>query len=197
MESEAEAASEAYYEKKMDEPALDDSGPDESDIAEAAEDHGISVYADLEFVNRQVTGLAIAGLYHLWERMLKEFLVREFSNYDPPYISPGEVRSAVFVKLVKLLTGIGWDVMNANFHTDLDHLHLVANVIKHGDGESCNKLMRKAPWMFHEFLHPLLHNGRKAEHLELTKEDFLRFTVAVREFFQQFPERLNYEPRQS
>jgi hypothetical protein len=47
MESEAEAASEAYFEKKMDEPAWDDSESDESDIAEAAEDHGISVYADL------------------------------------------------------------------------------------------------------------------------------------------------------
>jgi hypothetical protein len=102
-------------------------------------------------------------LYHLGERALKEFLVREFSNYDPPHISPEGVRSAVFGKLVRVLTVIEWDVMDANFYTDLDHLHLVANVIKHGDGKSCNKLMKKAPRMFHEFLHPWLNNGRKAD----------------------------------
>jgi hypothetical protein len=44
---------------------------------QAAEGHAESVYSDLEFVRRQITGLAVAGLYHLWERLLKEFLVRE------------------------------------------------------------------------------------------------------------------------
>jgi len=32
----------------------------------------------LDFVRQQVTGLAIAGLYHLWERLVKEFLEISF-----------------------------------------------------------------------------------------------------------------------
>jgi hypothetical protein len=47
---------------------------DEEAVAEYAQEYGLSVYTDLEFVRQQVTGLAIAGLYHLWERLVKEFL---------------------------------------------------------------------------------------------------------------------------
>ena len=65
IEVEAEKASEEYYDRKMDAPAPDDSGPDESGIAESAEDYGIDLYTDLNFVKREVTGLTISGLYHL------------------------------------------------------------------------------------------------------------------------------------
>ena len=47
--------------------------------------------------------------------------------------------------------------------------------------------------MFHDFHHPFLNRGRDAKHLELTKDDFLMFVVAVRRFFDQFPEKIPYE----
>lgn len=190
IEEEAEAAAEAYYEEKTNEPAWDDSGPDPSEIAEGAESLSERIYSDLEFVKGQVTGLAIGGLYHLWERQLKRFLIGGFADFDPPYMHPKAVWSADFNKIVTMLAKWGWNVKSANFYTDLDYLHLVANVVKHGNGPSCNELMAKAPQMFHDFRHPFLNKGRDAEHLELTKDDFLGFVVAVRKFFEEFPERI-------
>lgn len=193
IEEEAEAAAEAYYEEKTNEPAWDDSGLDPSEIAEDAEALSERIYSDLEFVKGQVTGLAISGLYHLWERLLKTFLVRMFADCNPPYVRSKAVWNADFNTLVSLLAKCGWDVKSTDFHTDLDRLHLVANVIKHGNGKSCNDLMAKAPEMFHDFHSPFLNRGRGAKHLELTKDDFLRFVVAVRRFFEQVPERIPYE----
>jgi hypothetical protein len=79
IEAEADAASEAYFNGRMNQMANED-GPweDEEAVAEHAQEHGLSVYTDLEFVCQQVTGLAIAGLYHLWERLVKEFLETSF-----------------------------------------------------------------------------------------------------------------------
>ena len=55
IEEEAEAAAEAYYEEKMNDPSCDDSSPDPSEIAEDAEALSERIYSDLEFVNGQVT----------------------------------------------------------------------------------------------------------------------------------------------
>jgi hypothetical protein len=83
IEAEADAASEAYFDSRMNQVASEDeSWVDEEAVAEYAQEHGFSVYTDLEFVRRQVTGLAIAGLYHLWERLVKEFLETSFRAVD-------------------------------------------------------------------------------------------------------------------
>jgi hypothetical protein len=183
--AEADARSDDYFDNKMDEPAWDDTGPDEAEIAEAADDHGVTFYSDLQFVKHQVTGLAISGLYHLWERVLKQFLERE---------SGKSIASADFHNLIELLTSCGWKTLRStNFYNDLEHLRLIANVIKHGDGTSCDELLATSPEMFREGIYSSYNRIRKAEHLELASEDFLRFTVAVREFFEQFPEEINYQ----
>src|SRR5712691_616636 len=82
IEPEATAAAEALFNERMNRVCGPD-GPDEDagSVADDAREHGFSVYSDLEFVRRLVTGLAIAGLYHLWERLLKEFLVRNSGNF--------------------------------------------------------------------------------------------------------------------
>jgi hypothetical protein len=191
IESEAHAAEEAYYENKMNEPAWDDSGPDASEIAEAAFDYGLSIYSDLEFVTRQIVGLTIAGLYHLWERLLKDFMIREFRHDHPPYVSPNTVQKADFGKLVKIVSEFGWTIENEQFYSELDRLRLIANVIKHGDGLSCDELLKKAPELFRDFLHPWANAHRSAEDLSLSKDDFSRSVTAVQAFFQEFPERLS------
>ena len=74
IEAEAEAAGEEYFESRMNREASEDDGVDEGAVADDAQEYGLSLYADLEFVRQQVTGLAIAGLYHLWERLVKKFI---------------------------------------------------------------------------------------------------------------------------
>ena len=46
----------------MNREASEDDGVDEGAVADDAQEYGLSLYADLEFVRQQVTGLAIAGL---------------------------------------------------------------------------------------------------------------------------------------
>jgi hypothetical protein len=194
IEADADAAASAYFEEQMNQPTGYD-GPydDPGAVADDAQEHGFSVYSDLEFVRTEVTALAVAGLYHLWERLLKNFLVREFEPYDPP-IATDKLRRAEFVILGDILIKHGWDIKGRDFYDDLDTLRLVANVVKHGDGKSCDDLLEKAPQMFHDFGNLCMNDRRGADHLELRKEDFLRFVAAVLGFFEQFPERLRREP---
>src|ERR1700737_2552465 len=110
IEAEADAASEACFESRMNQEASEDeSWVDEGAVAEYAQEHGFGVYTDLEFVRRQVTGLAIAGLYHLWERLVEEVLETSFRAVAPP-VSPRRVRRADFNDIVGWLRKrFGWD----------------------------------------------------------------------------------------
>jgi hypothetical protein len=113
-------------------------------------ERGFSVYRDLKFVREQVTGLAIAGIYHLWERLLKEFIVNPYRFDGPTNVLPTkeEVFKADFPKLEAVLHEVGWTIKTEGFYSDLDRLRLVANVVKHGDGPACKALLEKAPDMF-------------------------------------------------
>jgi hypothetical protein len=159
-----------------------------------AHERGLSLYSDLKFVREQVTGLAIAGMYHLWERLLKEFIVEEYRYNEPTkqdFLKTKEdIFKAEFPKLEDVLQKVGWNIKTEGFYSDLDLLRLVANVVKHGDGQSCKALLAKAPDMFVDFGHPWINNSRGASNLSLKREDFPRFATAVRRFYEQFPERL-------
>ena len=195
IEAEATAAAETLFRDRMNQLAGFD-GPDEDEgfAADDAQEHGFSVYSDLEFVRRQVTGLAIAGLYHLWERLLKEFLVREFGQFNPPIVPREKVLGAEFRPLVGMLKNQGWEIAKESFYLDLDVLRLVVNVVKHGDGKSCQALLTQEPGLFMDFGHPWANKGRGADDLRLTGYHFIRFVGATRAFFERFPERLPSPP---
>jgi len=70
IEEEAGAEQEKAWEAAMSSPACDEN-LDSSDYAEAAQEYGVEVYESLQFTRQQLLGLAAAGLYHLWERLLR------------------------------------------------------------------------------------------------------------------------------
>jgi len=188
IEAEANAAREAYFSSRMNQVAGYD-GPweDEGAVADDAQEHGFGVYTDLEFVRQQITGLAIAGLYHLWERLLKEFLEASFRAVDSP-VTPQTVRRADFnVIIVWLRERFGWDIEAEEFFADLDRLHLVANVVKHGDGKSCEALLEKAPQLFRDFGHSWPNERRGADDLRLERGHFVQFAGSVVRFIECFP----------
>jgi hypothetical protein len=169
---------------------------DNTGDASAAQQRGISLYSDVTFVREQVTGLAIAGLYHLWERCLKEFLVGEVKHceklaHEDHEKLRGHIRKSNFIDLKNILQQLSWSIDPEDFYADLDILRLVTNVIKHGDGDSCKKLLKREPAMFYDYGHALLNDYfRNASNLSLRRDDFARFVDATRKFFEQFPERL-------
>lgn len=192
IEKEADAAAEAYFNEGLNAAAGIDELEMEYDefeerVYESSQGHGERVYSDLEFVRRQVTGLAIAGLYHLWERLLKEFLRRQRAEEEE------KIHAAEFDKLVKLLAQYGWNVGKEEFYADLNTLRLIANAVKHGDGKSCDKLLATAPDLFMDFGGPFLNDRRGASDMRLDPVHFDRFAAATRSFFQLFPARLPFD----
>jgi hypothetical protein len=64
---------------------------------------------------------------------------------------------------------------------------LVANVVKHGDGKSCEALLDKAPELFQDFSHLWARERRGADDLRLEREQFVQFTGSVLQFIECFP----------
>jgi hypothetical protein len=190
IEAEAEAACEEYFESRTNrEVGENESGEDEGAVADDAEEYGQRVYSDLEFVRQQITGLAIAGLYHLWERLVKKFIETSFLVVVKPPVTLEKVRRADFKAVVGWLRDhFGWDIKAESFFADLDHLHLVANVVKHGNGDSCKLLLAKAPELFRDISHLVgASELPRADDLILEREHFLKFTGAIVQFIKCFP----------
>lgn len=191
MAAEADAASDAHYEEAISKPA-DGDGPGADEIADEAHEHGFAVWCDLVFVSRQVLGVAVAGLYHLWERLTKEFLFREFLSHSLNRgVLKKEISQANFAQIVCCLREMGWRVEEEGFYSQLDRLHLIANVAKHGDGTSCDTLLSQAPSLFRDFGHDWMNKNRGADCLELRHDHFDECVTSVCAFFETFPEALN------
>jgi len=120
-------------------------------------------------------------------QLVKEFLEKSFRAVDPP-VPAQSVRRADFNAVVAWLQQrFGWDIEAEDFFADLDQLHLVANVVKHGEGNSCEALLEKAPQLFRDFGHTWGNEGRGADDLRLERGHFIQFAGSVVQFIERFP----------
>ncbi len=192
IEDEAEAFAQAEYERLGRMPGWE-GGPDLAEIADIANDAALSHYVDLVFVKGQLFGLAIAGLYHLWERLLKEFIVRELGKGPWDEISKKKtVDEWTFENLRGLLELVGFDIRERGFFRDLNVLRLITNTVKHGDGISCRELADEAPELFDRMMHDTAPSlfSLKAADLSLEPKHFDQFAKAVVDFWHEMPELL-------
>ena len=191
IDDEASAASEKAWQDAMSSPAYDDNF-DPGDYAEAAQEHGIEVYANLHFIRRQLLGLATAGLYHLWERLLKQFFCKELRGWTFDGRDIHKIMApANFSSLEDFLSQFGFQLAQQSYYADLCQLRLVSNVIKHGDGKSCDELRTSAPHLFEEYNYHF-DIFSKADSLELKPTDFTHYAKAVMDFWETFPENLTF-----
>ena len=189
IDNDAHAAAEKAWDDAMSSPAVHDSF-DPGDFAEAAQEYGLEVYENLHFARQQLLGLAAAGIYHLWERLLKQFLCKELTGWiinDRP--SRQTIVAANFADLEKLLSEFGFDLKQQPYYRDLTQLRLVANVVKHGDGKSCDELQAEVLHLFEGYTYNL-DISSQADKLDLKAADFARYAQAVTDFWSAFPERL-------
>lgn len=111
---------------------------DPSDFYEILNDKRIDFGLSLCEMNGYVALLAIAGLYHLWERKVIEFLFKEIAHrWKIQYL-----KITTFDDIKYNFLDYGIDLENLNCYPDLNELRLVANVIKHGDGNSLDELKK-------------------------------------------------------
>ena len=189
IEEEASAEADKAWETAMSSQASEENF-DPGEFAEAAQEYGIEVYENLHFTRQQLLGLATAGLYHLWERLLKQFFCKELRGWTIEGRDIHQIMApANFSSLEQFLSQFGFQLPRQRYYADLCELRLVANVVKHGDGKSCEELQTSTPHLFEGYNYHF-DIFSKADSLELKPADFTRYAKAVTDFWHTFPENL-------
>ena len=192
VESEARAFAEAEYERLACRPSWD-GDVDMVAVTEEAIERGHERCQDLVFVQGQLQALSIASLYHLCERTLKEFLVRELGWKGTSEKFIQRIRRAGFNKLIGILEKLDFAVCDQSFFNGLETVSLFANTCKHGDGPAFRRLAEKAP----EFLCGPYQNGPLFLNTKLEPDDLWieaskieELESAIDQFWLSMPEHL-------
>lgn len=191
IEADAERAAEAWLEEsgRWFNPDSDDPGS----YYEAANDVGIQHYRMLSEMREQTRLSVVAGMYHQWDKQLRDWLVREIQHWHRGDYVRTKVWGVEFMLIVDLLESFGWPLRSADYFKSLDACRLVVNVYKHGEGPSLQDLKGRYP----EYLHDpfggdggSLSNVALRDHTALRVSDhqFQGFDDAMSAFWRDVPE---------
>jgi hypothetical protein len=135
---EAEKYAEQLYESF---PGTEDTDP--ASVAEWAHDEGIERYQTLSIMKSNHLLMTISMLYHVWEQQLIKFTIHELHRY-----LKFDKKSMSFrdVQLIFRLHGV--DILGTKSWPKLRELKYLVNTIKHGDGESADRLRKIRPDFF-------------------------------------------------
>lgn len=195
IEGQADRFAEGAYERISSSP-----GHGDIDISEAAEwayEEAASHYLALTELRKQVLLSGLAGMYHQFDKQLREFIEREMLHYVDHGWTDTHVWKPAGDKVLEILEEFGWLVKSHPFYPLLDALQLVVNVYKHGKGRSLNELSdRYARFVvdpvkaagYGEWRTILDH-----EWLTVTDDQFDEFAAAISDFWSAMPERLYYD----
>lgn len=171
---------------------------DPADMVESAFHEGLSHWTALTDMQTTVILAITAGMYHQFDKTLREKIVIELANWlDRDTIGP-IVWSLTFEQLVELLEMLDIGVSQQVFFSKLNACRLVVNVYKHGDGVGHQELSAKHPeyylstgvQCFDEL--PPKHNL-----LNVTRKQFVEFADAITGFWENLPERCTSDQLQS
>ena len=188
-EAQAEKVAQDYWDQKMSEPCGPD-GPDEdpADIADDAQQKSLEFYEAMTAMHNTVLNLFAAGVFHLFEQQVGTLLENWTGNRPKfPFDELGKLS-------VKDAAGTAVDMKAAPMWSKLDELRLVANVVKHAEGDSANKLraVNDAYFKLPEvrgtdlekyFGERMLGEPLTGEGIYVTKGDYDAFVAAVIDFW--------------
>lgn len=167
---------------------------DMADLAEAAHDEGIAHYQALSDLRNQVLLGGLAGVFHQWDKTVREHLERELRHYFDGERIERQIWKATFADLLGVFDQFGWPVSALAFYAELDALQLVVNVYKHGKGRSLTQLAeRYGDYVvdpLRDWMPRGIEFGLDHEWLTVTDAQFASFAGAIRAFWLEMPERL-------
>jgi len=153
IDAEATALQEQTYQELVSMP-IDHDVADESMLAQAAFEAAFDYYAGMDAIRQALVNSFAPMLYHTWEQQLLAFHRKEV-------LHPTEEHSNEFLKLSvlkKRLAAKGLDISQLSTWSHIDQLRVVANTVKHADGDSADILKAQRP----EFFDPTRVNGQRA-----------------------------------
>jgi len=163
---------------------------DPGDYAEEAMDRSIEHWEFLNHGRYVLLASWHVALYEAFEQQLRRYLYRELSHDFNLTIN--HVFSK-FNDMKKVLFLYQIDLSSLKGLKQIDHLRLLCNVIKHGEGESANDLRKKRPDLIktHDDIDLLdLYESRLLEDvLEISEKTLDESGNTVKEFWGSFPER--------
>jgi hypothetical protein len=180
IEQEAEAVSEEAWEAFMSGPGTGNEDP--GDFAEAAEQAGVSHYMLLDGIRQGMVNLFAAALYHAFEQQAMLFLRKQIldrrDENNPKFFQMSE-----FQKRLKVL---GIDIIKFSSWARVDELRLVANTVKHAEGDAARKLHSLRRDLFEDpktnTLGPSLAKSRPRIFQPLVGEDLYVSLADVRQY---------------
>lgn len=169
---------------------------DPADFYEAAHDRSIEFYQLLSDMRDRTRLGVIAGMYHEWDKKLREWMVNEVQNWCPSRNVSKALWQQDIVKLFDWLAEFGWNVKTSlNSYGRLNEMRLVVNVFKHGDGTSFDELKQAHP---DYLLHPLAEKAGDMicsdwldhSYMTVTDQHVEAFSEAILAFWRAVPDNL-------
>lgn len=195
LEGQAQRFTDETYERLGQAPGYGD--VDMADIAEAAYDEGVAHYQALSDLRKQVLLGGLAGMFHQWDKTVREHLERELRHDFNADRIEKEIWKATFPDLLDIFVQFGWPVTSQQFYSMLDALQLVVNVYKHGKGRSLTQLADRYGEYVLDPLREWMPKGIELrldhEWLTVTDAQFAGFAEAIRDFWKEMPERLHFD----
>lgn len=169
---------------------------DESDVYENIEQIEACHWVALREMKVTVTLSLTAGMYHQFDKALRDLLIREARSWrwlDMVVISD-LIWNLSFPRLMDLMEWLGIEVRNMPCFPLISACHQVVNVYKHGDGDAHQKLVNAHPEYYSVWQCEGYPQERPARHeeLEVSEEQFREFAEAITVFWKSLPEGLSY-----
>jgi len=167
--------------------------PDRDDPAGAYEqawEENISFYQSLAELRDNTRLSIIAGMYHEWEKQLRDWLGREMGHHGLGEHTHTAIWRVVIGDIFDFLEFWQWPIRDRLFYTDLNICHLIVNVYKHGNGNSFKELKDKAPELVgaNEGLPGFFLSALDYTNLEIGDAQLDRFSNAIISFWRDVPE---------
>lgn len=145
IEGEADAVAEEAWDAFMS--SADPENSDPGDFAEAAHDAGISHYMLLNGIRQGMVNLFASALYHTFEQQIMMLLRQQVLDRQ----EENDRRLFQMSEFQKRMKVLGVDIATFSSWAKVDELRLVANTVKHAEGDSAHRLHEIRPDLF---VHP-------------------------------------------
>lgn len=159
-------------------------------VAEWASEKGLEMYQTLAIMKSNHLLMTISMLYYVWEQQLRRFIINELRHsyvFDKKRLEYSDIQEILELHGVKIGDTKSWSIIR--------ELKFLVNTIKHGDGNSADKLRKVRPDFFkHKMIETDLLDLNDAVlldsiSLQIDENDLYNYVNATKGFWDEMPER--------